>query len=126
LLEYVHALLAGHTGFLQLLANDCLANLPPLTFYKGLVVEDGGASSENLDLRQAVILPLVDTARVFGLRWGQREPGTWERFAAAERREQGQERLFAAAREAYRIASAHRGRLGLAAGDAGSLINPSS
>jgi CBS domain-containing protein len=124
--ESVHALLAEHPGFLQLLANDCLAKLPPLTFYRGLVVEDGGASSENLDLRHAVILPLVDTARVFGLRWGQREPGTWERFAAAERREPGQERLFAAAREAYRIASAHRGRLGLAAGDAGSLIDPTS
>ena len=112
-------------GFLRLLANDCLANLPPLTFFQGLVVEDGGVRREKLDIRRAAVFPLMDTARVFGLRCGETEPGTFERFAAAARNEPGHASLFAAAQEAYRITLAHRGRRGLAAGDDGSLFEPS-
>ncbi len=123
--SHMLARVAENPGFLLLLANDCLANLPPLTFFQGLVVEDGGVQSEKLDLRRAALFPLMDTARVLGLRYGEGAPGTFERFATAARHEPDQEKLFAGAQEAYRVVLAHRGRQGLGAGDDGSLIDPS-
>ncbi len=123
---HAHVLMrvAENPQFLQLLANDCLANLPPLTFFQGLVVEDGGERREKLDIRRAAIFPLMDSARVFGFRHGESEPGTFERFSTAAKKDPGQEKLFAAAQEAYRIMLAHRGRHGLQAGDDGSLFEP--
>ncbi len=123
--SHVLAEIAGNPGFLQLLANDCLANLPPLTFFEGLVVEEGGEESDTLDLRRAALFPIVDAARVFGLRYAEQEPGTYQRLEAAAREDTAHAELFAAAREAYRIALAHRGRQGLEAGDDGSSISPS-
>src|SRR5207245_1521848 len=43
---HVRAELHAEPGFLQLLAHDCLANLPPLTFFRDLVVEESGEQSD--------------------------------------------------------------------------------
>ncbi len=36
---------AADRGFLRILANDCLASLPPLTFFQDAVVDDTGGES---------------------------------------------------------------------------------
>jgi signal-transduction protein with cAMP-binding, CBS, and nucleotidyltransferase domain len=62
--------LARGGPFVPVLSNDTLSNLPPLTFFQGLVVELDGAQRETLDLAATAIDPIVDAARVFSLAGG--------------------------------------------------------
>ena len=52
---------------LQVLANDCLASLPPLTFFEDAVVDEAGEHAAVFRLEQSALQPLVDVGRVFGL-----------------------------------------------------------
>jgi signal-transduction protein with cAMP-binding, CBS, and nucleotidyltransferase domain len=82
-----------------LLANDTLGNLPPLTFFSGLVVALDGTEHKDLDLAATALHPISDAARVFALADGHPQVGTLERLAAA-----GDNPVFHDAAEAYRIA----------------------
>ncbi len=53
--------------FLTVLANDCLASLPPLTFFQDAVVDESGEESPVFRLEQSALRPLVDVGRVFGM-----------------------------------------------------------
>ena len=52
--------------FVRVLANECLASLPPLTFYQNVVVDETGEESPIFRLEQSAVRPLVDVGRVFG------------------------------------------------------------
>ena len=54
-------------SFVPILANDSMANLPPITFFQGLVVEDDGERTSRFDLRRSTLRPLADVGRVFAL-----------------------------------------------------------
>jgi len=82
-----------------LLANDTLGNLPPLTFYSGLVVALDGTEHKDLDLAAAALCPISDAARVFALANGREQVSTLDRLRAA-----GSEPVFADAAQAFRIA----------------------
>lgn len=120
------AAVAETPRFLALLASSCLAQMPPLTFFKGLVVDDGGNQSEMLDLRRSAVFPLIDSARAFGLAKATRQPGTFDRLSAAAELLPGNHDTFEAAKEAYRVTLQQRGRAGLMAGDDGVHIRPAS
>lgn len=120
------ASVAENPRFLALLAGSCLAQMPPLTFFKGLVVDDGGNQSAVLDLRRSAVFPLIDSARAFGLAGATRQPGTFDRLSAAAKLLPGSRDTFEAAKEAYRVTLQQRGRAGLLAGDDGVHIRPSS
>ena len=49
--------------FVQILALDCLANLPPLTFFRDLVVEESGEQTGMFYLGQSALLPLAEIGR---------------------------------------------------------------
>ena len=117
---------AANPRFLALLAGSCLAQMPPLTFFKGLVVDDGGNQSDVLDLRRSAVFPLIDSARAFGLARATRQPGTFCRLSGAAELLPGSRDTFEAAKEAYRVTLQQRGRAGLLAGDDGVDIRPSS
>jgi CBS domain-containing protein len=117
---------AENPRFLALLASSCLAQMPPLTFFKGLVVDDGGNQSDMLDLRRSAVFPLIDSARAFGLAKATRQPGTFDRLSAAAELLPGSRDTFEAAKEAYRVTLQQRGRAGLLAGDDGVHIRPAS
>lgn len=117
---------AEHPRFLALLANSCLAQMPPLTFFEGLVVEEGGIQSDTLDLRRSAVFPLIDSARAFGLAGATRQPSTFDRLSGASELLPASRDTFEAAKEAYRVTLQQRGRAGLAAGDDGVHIRPSS
>ena len=69
-----------------MLANDTLANQPPLTFFRGLVVDDEETESAHLDIVRSALQPLTDVGRVFALDQGAVEQtSTWERFDQAAR-----------------------------------------
>ena len=53
--------------FLHVLANDCLASLPPLTFYENDVVDSVGEHGSTFRLEHSALRPLVDVGRVFGM-----------------------------------------------------------
>ncbi len=116
----------AHPEFLALLANSCLAQMPPLTFFEGLVVEEGGNQSDTLDLRRSAVFPLIDSARAFGLAGATRQPSTFDRLSGASELLPASRDTFEAAKEAYRVTLQQRGRAGLAAGDDGVHIRPSS
>jgi len=117
---------AAHPEFLALLANSCLAQMPPLTFFEGLVVEEGGNQSDTLDLRRSAVFPLIDSARAFGLAGATRQPSTFDRLSGASELLPASRDTFEAAKEAYRVTLQQRGRAGLTAGDDGVHIRPSS
>ncbi len=50
-----------------MLANDCLANMPPLTFFQDAVLDKSGEQTTVFKLEESALRPLVDVGRVFGL-----------------------------------------------------------
>lgn len=87
-----------------LLANDTLGNLPPLTFFSGLVVALDGSEQNDLDLSQTALLPIGDAARVFALASGHKAINTLDRLEAAALADPEKAPVFRDAAEAYRIA----------------------
>jgi CBS domain-containing protein len=88
------------------LANDTLANLPPLTFFQGFIIESDGARKQTLDLEKTAIDPLSDAARVFALGGvGLSNPNTLRRLESAARTMPQYASTFRDAADAMRIAS---------------------
>src|SRR6202040_3688837 len=50
---HIRAELADEPGFLRVLAHDCLSNLPPLTFFRDLVVEESGERTDTFRLESS-------------------------------------------------------------------------
>jgi len=72
--------------FVHVLANDCLASLPPLTFYQDAVIDGGGERHATFQLGHSALQPLVDVGRVFGIAGGSTlGRSTLERFAVRAR-----------------------------------------
>ena len=101
----VEATVAGAVDrdFLHVLANDCLASLPPLTFFQDAVVEESGEHTTVFRLEHSALQPLVDVGRVFGMA-AKKVLGTStrERFAFARTLLPEHESIF---REAVRDAA---------------------
>jgi len=113
--------------FLALLANDSMANLPPLTFFKGLVVDDAGARSEVLDLWRCVLQPLVDVARVLALDAGAFGfASTSDRLTAVAAADPEHAVLFRDGVEGFRVALYHHARAVLRDGKPGGEIDPAA
>jgi len=68
---------------LRLLARFALAQRAPAGFTRGLVVDAAGESRARLDLKQSVIVPIVDLARWAGLSAGVTSASTTARLGAA-------------------------------------------
>jgi CBS domain-containing protein len=110
---------------LHVLANDCLASLPPLTFFKDAVVEKSGEQSAVFRLEHSALRPLVDVGRVFGM--AARKPmgtSTMDRFACARRLLPEHESIFREASETLRILLWQQARIGIAQGTTGSELPP--
>jgi CBS domain-containing protein len=71
--------------FLRFMAENALANRPPLGLVRDFVVAAGGAQANTLDLKLNGVTPFVDAARIFALYAGVSESGTVARLRAAAR-----------------------------------------
>jgi CBS domain-containing protein len=112
-------------GFVQVLANDCLASLPPLTFFQDAVVDTAGEHSAVFHLEHSAVRPLVDAARVFGLAAGQVfERSTLDRFATARTILPEYDAVFRDAAETFRIVLWQQGRVGITRGTDGADLPP--
>jgi CBS domain-containing protein len=72
--EHIRLELHDHETVIPLLANDTLAHWPPLTFFRGLVLELDGAQRESFDISAAVVFPIANAARVFAIAKGRLMP----------------------------------------------------
>jgi len=110
--------------FIPVMANDTLSNLPPLTFFHGLVVELDGAQRETLDIQSTALDPITDAARVFALAAGNLETtNTLLRLKQAAVSFPAHATLFQEAGQAFRVA-AYQQAIAAFGGDE-SVIRPS-
>jgi CBS domain-containing protein len=108
---------------LWILAHDCLASLPPLTFFKDAVVEDSGEQNAVFRLEHSALQPLVDVGRVFGMAARQvMGTSTLDRFAIARSLVPAREAIFRDASETLRIVLWQQGRIGISQGTTGSEL----
>lgn len=111
--------------FVHVLANDCLANLPPLTFYQDAVIDSGGERHATFQLAHSALEPLVDVGRVFGMAAGQvLGRSTVERFAIARTLLPEDEAIFREAADALRVVLWQQGRVGITQGTSGAELPP--
>jgi len=112
-------------SFLYILANDCLSNLPPLTFFRDAVVSGSGEQSEVFDLEHTALDPLVDVGRVFGIAAGRAlGASTLDRFKLAKTFLPEQESIFREASETLRAVLFHQARVGIRQRTDGSELPP--
>jgi CBS domain-containing protein len=90
--------------FIPVLANDTMSNVPPMTFFRGIVIELDGAESQMLDMERSALGPIADAARVFALATGNvAAANTLQRLEAASRALPQYEQVFRDTAEAFRI-----------------------
>ena len=111
--------------FLRIIANDCVARLPPLTFFQDAVVDDMGERSATFQLDRNALTPLVDVARVYGIAAGRALGGsTHDRLAMARRLLPQHEAIFREAADTLRIVLWLQGRVGIRQGTGGAELPP--
>ena len=122
----VRAAVRAEPSFVRILAHDCLGNLPPLTFYRDLVVEGSGKHTETFHLERNALRPLVDVGRVFGIAAGRVIGGTsHDRFAVARRLLPERESIFREAAETLTFVLYHQTSAGIRQRGDGYQLPPS-
>jgi signal-transduction protein with cAMP-binding, CBS, and nucleotidyltransferase domain len=110
-------------AFVHILANDCLARLPPLTFFQDAVIDSFGEHTTTFKLEESALRPLVDVGRVFALAAhdviGR---STVERFGIARSLVPEREAIFREAADTFRIVLWQQGRVGIAQGTRGAEL----
>jgi CBS domain-containing protein len=111
--------------FIPVLANDTLANLPPLTFYQGSVIESDGALRRTLDVEQAALTPVVDAARVLALAGREVAAAhTLERLRLAAVSHPQYASTLNDAAEGWRVFAYHQALAEISTPGGGSVIQP--
>lgn len=111
--------------FVQVLANDCLASLPPLTFYQDSVIDQVGERHATFQLGHSALQPLVDVGRVFGMVGGSMlGRSTIARFEVARGLLPEDEAIFREAADALRVMLWQQGRVGIGEATAGTELPP--
>jgi len=65
--ESAREVIRTEPSFQKVLANDCLSELPPLTFFQDAVVDESGERTEVFALQLRALGPIVEVGRVFGI-----------------------------------------------------------
>ena len=87
--------------FLLHLARDCLAARPPLTIFKGFMMEKDGEYRKRLDLKTQGLTPFVNFARLMALRHGVKETNTLARLESLAEKDAIPRELYLETRDAY-------------------------
>lgn len=81
--DWLNATARDNRLFLKRMAENALANRPPLGLVRDFVVASGGAQAHTLDLKVNGVTPFVDAARIFALYAGVNASSTVARLRAA-------------------------------------------
>lgn len=125
--DRVKRALESDSSFIPVLANDTMSNLPPLTFFRGVIIDLDGAKREALDIEETLLDPISDAARVFG--YASKDlavTNTLERLAHAAGLLPRAATVLLEAAEAFRVASWQLTRSRLRGLDAMRSIQPST
>ncbi len=117
--------MAQTRGFLPFLAKNALQNPPPLSFFRGFMVEKNGAHKDEFDIKARTLMPLTDAARV--LAYDQQLPqylSTIERFRKVGQADPTLADVCGEAAEAYGALLRFRAMAGLQRQDSGRYLNP--
>jgi CBS domain-containing protein len=91
------------------LANDTFMHLPPMTFFRGMVLGMDGVQHESFNIVDAIITPSADAARVFAISKGRFIPAkTLARFGSAVRDFPAGASILTEGAAAYRIGMYYR------------------
>jgi hypothetical protein len=108
------------------LANDCLASLPPLTFYQDAVIDGGGERHATFQLGHSALQPLVDVGRVSELPADRRLADRRSNDSQVARALlPADEAIFREASDAMRVMLWQQGRVGIGQGTSGTELPPS-
>jgi CBS domain-containing protein len=129
LIDELEAVLKEETrknpAFVYLLANDCMGNLPPLTFFRDPVIDESGETSATFELEKTALRPLVDVGRVFGIAAGQvRGSSTQDRFRLARTLLPEHESIFREASATLRVVLYQQARSAIRNNNSGATLNP--
>ncbi len=127
LIRDIESTIAGAVDrdFIRIIANDCVARLPPLTIFQDAVVDDMGERSSVFQLERNALTPLVDVARVYGIAAGRVLGGsTHERLAMARRLLPQHEAIFREAADTLSVVLWQQGRIGIRQGTSGAELPP--
>lgn len=124
LIRHIGAEEDENPNFVRILANDSMENLPPLTFFRGLVIDDEGTFAETLDVRRATLQPVVDIARALALESRCAQTSTLGRLAGAQAFTGSDERLLGETSAAFANALYHRARTGFSNATDGNRVDP--
>lgn len=123
--HHIHGEESRYPGFVPLLVGDSMANLPPLTFFRGLVIDDEGTYREVLDLQRATLQPVADIARALALDCRlYQATATLERLRALAPEDDEAAVLIEETATAFSTALYHRARTGYSTGTEGSRVDP--
>jgi CBS domain-containing protein len=111
--------------FLHVIANDCLSTIPPLTFFRNAVVDEGGEETSVFRLEENALQPLVDVGRVFAVASKRVfRTSTLERFEMASGLLREQASIFQEAAHTLRLLLWQQGRAGIRQGNSGAEVPP--
>ncbi len=123
--EFIVEELAKSDVLIPILANDTIANLPPLTFHQGAVLEADGRVNQTLDIEKAVLLPITDAARVMALTERSiSSANTLQRLQQSAKAFPQHKSILTDAAEAWRIVSYHHALAWFARQDEAVVIYP--
>jgi CBS domain-containing protein len=101
--EYVHKKIKGKSLFMSYFVSEGLKFKPPLTFFKGFVVERSGEHKGKLDLKKGGIFPITHGIRCLSLFNGILERNTYDRVRVLMERGILEENFGRDLLEAYRF-----------------------
>ncbi len=111
--------------FIPVLATAAMRNLPPVTVFRGGVLDKAGGTSDAINTKANALGPLVDLARVFALGLGMEDATfTPDRLSKAAIALPQYARVFHEAEQAFDYALRLQTRVGLRRGDDARLVRP--
>jgi CBS domain-containing protein len=127
--QTIFAQIERYPIFKSFWAKSALQNPPPLSFFRGFVVEKTGDQKDQFDIKARAMMPLTDAARVLAYEYKLQEAySTAERFRAvgqiAEEKEPHLANICKAAAMAYEILMQQRAQEGIKHQTTGRFINP--
>jgi len=123
--RHIQECISRNPTFVPLLANDAMANLPPVTLFRDSVLDQAGVRWDTINTKSNALKPLVDIARVFALGLGLEDASfTPDRYRKAAVLLPQYAEVFASAVEAFDHALRLQTRVGLSRGDAARLVRP--
>lgn len=125
LTDAVFEMIQSEKLFIPYLAKNALLNPPPLSFFRGFIVERGGEHKNQFDVKLRAMMPIADAARVLSLSLGIRDAySTTERLRKIGQKDPGLQKITAEASVAYEIIMRYRAKSGIEHGDSGRFLEP--